>query len=82
MLRDYVGPFALQTMYEEMEKSMFYETLMMQLPTGSSSWVSTSVSTNSFIFWWWYGKDEYAIAVADEPGFQWEENEENVSFYD
>ncbi|KAF8837069.1 hypothetical protein BDN67DRAFT_909914 [Paxillus ammoniavirescens] len=38
LLRAYVGPFALQTCFKEMEKSVFYDTHVVHLPDGVRTW--------------------------------------------
>ena len=40
LLRQYVGPFALQTTYREMRQSMYYCAEVLQLPEGHRTWVS------------------------------------------
>ena len=41
ILREHVGPYALQTCYKQMELSMYYKTEVLQLPEGMHNWVST-----------------------------------------
>ncbi|KAJ7447816.1 hypothetical protein FB451DRAFT_1054258 [Mycena latifolia] len=38
MLRDVVGPFALNKCYDQMAKSLFYEASLLQLPEGTRTW--------------------------------------------
>jgi hypothetical protein len=39
LLREYVGPFALQKCYKEMENSMFYQTEVLKRPDRVRDWV-------------------------------------------
>ncbi|KAJ7898942.1 hypothetical protein B0H14DRAFT_2331956, partial [Mycena olivaceomarginata] len=40
MLRDYAGPFALQTCYKQMQLSLFYTAEVIQRPNETESWAS------------------------------------------
>lgn len=40
LVRQHAGPFALRTVYRQMEESLFYETEVVQLPHGIKTWVS------------------------------------------
>lgn len=55
LLRMHAGPFALQTCFKQMELSLYYNVVPLQLPAGLRHWVSSGLSptctnhTNSFI---------------------------------
>ena len=44
LAREYLGPYALQQVHEEMKMSLSYECKAMQKPVGHATWVS--------IPWW------------------------------
>ncbi|KAF8813319.1 hypothetical protein BYT27DRAFT_7081362, partial [Phlegmacium glaucopus] len=46
LLRDHVGPFALQKCYTEMELSMFYQTEVLKRPAGIRDWKMICDFTN------------------------------------
>jgi hypothetical protein len=39
MIRDYAGPFAVQTCFKQMQDSLFYSTEVVQRPNEVESWV-------------------------------------------
>lgn len=39
LLRQHVGPFALQTCYKQMTESVYYRTEVVQRPEGLREWV-------------------------------------------
>ncbi|KZV90777.1 hypothetical protein EXIGLDRAFT_616487 [Exidia glandulosa HHB12029] len=41
LLRDHAGPFAMQTSYDQMENSLFYNVEVLRLPPGHRVWVRT-----------------------------------------
>ncbi|KAJ7112253.1 hypothetical protein C8R44DRAFT_632289, partial [Mycena epipterygia] len=46
MLRDYAGPFALQTCYKQMQDSLFYSTEVIQRPNEIGSWQMLNTFNN------------------------------------
>ncbi len=49
MIRTYAGPYALQQSYKQMEASMFYGCDVIQRPSGSRQWVSTTQFTSAIM---------------------------------
>ncbi|KAJ6543450.1 hypothetical protein DFH09DRAFT_928671 [Mycena vulgaris] len=51
LLRENVGPFALQTCFKQMELSMFYSARVLQLPEGICDWEprNTFINDNTYI---------------------------------
>jgi hypothetical protein len=51
VLREYVGPYALQRSFKEMELSMYYRTEVLQRPDGVRDWVRCLISMLSDSFY-------------------------------
>ncbi|KAJ7602402.1 hypothetical protein DFH06DRAFT_1070481 [Mycena polygramma] len=49
ILRDVVGPFALNKCYDQMAKSLFYDAGLVQLPDGATSWTQYSIRAQNEI---------------------------------
>jgi hypothetical protein len=82
----YVGPYALQRSFKEMELSMYYRTEVLQRPEGMEDWVRCLlynlfqilclplIKLSMYIVL----QNEYAIQVNKEIGYDWMDGEEMV----
>ncbi|EDR00234.1 uncharacterized protein LACBIDRAFT_314598 [Laccaria bicolor S238N-H82] len=74
VLRMYVGPYALQRSFKEMELSMYYQTEVLQRPDGIQDWVHCTNTIYSGVLFSdnsgcvGFCQNEYAIQVKNEIG--------------
>ncbi|KAH0578224.1 hypothetical protein H2248_004005 [Termitomyces sp. 'cryptogamus'] len=61
-LREYAGPFALHTAYQQMEQSLMYEAEVVQLPSGLKTWLGYAfVVCEEVGFNWKNGEDRIGL---------------------
>lgn len=82
LLREHAGPFALQTIFKQMELSMFYQTEALRRPNGIEDWVCAHFNSLAYSLICNIGQqNEYAVQVSNDVGYQWENGEQEVNIF-
>ena len=82
LLKEHAGPFALQTIFKQMELSMFYQIEALRCPNGIEDWVCAGFDSSVYPLICNIGQqNKYAVQVSNDIEYEWENGEQEVNIF-